>query len=51
MDSYEILHALYRIQGLADPQNGVQSETLDEIYEIASDVMRRTGFNPDPGDR
>lgn len=50
MDSYEILYALYRIQGLSDPAHGVESDKLDEIYEIASDVMRRTGFQPNPGD-
>ena len=52
MGSHDILMAVYRTQGLADPNNPSSSADdlkarMDEIYEMACDVMRRTGFHPD----
>lgn len=49
MGSHDILMAVYRTQGLADPNHSADDlkARMDEIYEMACDVMRRTGFHPD----
>jgi hypothetical protein len=45
----EIVEALYRMQCLADPNHPADSmlERLEEMYDIACDIMRRTGYMPD----
>jgi transcriptional regulator of met regulon len=50
MDSYNILMAVYQIQGASDPNHPNESlkERMEEIFAAASSVMRQTGFNPDP---
>lgn len=48
MDSTAILEAVYEIQGLSDPNDSpeTQLERLQRIYELASTVMRKTGYEP-----
>jgi hypothetical protein len=48
MTSYEILMALYRIQGASDPNQSPETlaERMAEIYAAACDVMDGTGFEP-----
>jgi hypothetical protein len=52
MDSYQILMAVYRIQGASDPNHNDSDikERMREIFDDACEVMRKTGFNPDPED-
>ena len=52
MDSYNILNAVYQIQGLADPNESPKSleERMREIYDLACHVMEQTGFQPDSND-
>lgn len=49
MNTKDILEIVYQIQGAADPAHpaGTRAERLDEIYELACDVMRQTGYRPD----
>lgn len=49
MDVHAILEAVYRIQGLSDSSHPAKSleERMAEIFDLACDIMRRTGFQPD----
>lgn len=49
MDTHAILQIMYEIQGNADPAHPEKSlkERMQEIYDKACEVMRRTGFDPD----
>lgn len=49
MNTDEILEIMYRIQGFSDPNGNTEmmTERMTEIFELASDVMRRTGYHPD----
>ncbi len=51
MDVDKILDAVYEIQGNADPNDSprTRKERLDRIYELACEVMDRTGYDPDAG--
>lgn len=49
MDVTAILEAVHRIQGAADPNHPAESMAarMDEVWEVACEVMRRTGYQPD----
>ena len=44
----EILEVVYQIQGLADGAHpdASRKERLDEIYALACELMRSTGYQP-----
>jgi transcriptional regulator of met regulon len=44
-----LLDVIYRIQGASDPNDSPQTlkERMDEIYELASRVMKESGYEPD----
>jgi transcriptional regulator of met regulon len=49
MSVNEILEIIYEIQGAADPNHPAADlkERMDEIFERASEVMRKTAYDPD----
>jgi transcriptional regulator of met regulon len=49
VDFQTLLDALYQIQGASHPNQPAASakERLDEIFEIASRMMRQSGYQPD----
>ncbi len=49
VDFESLLSALYEIQGAADPNHPASSlkERMDEVFEIASDLLARSGWHPD----
>ena len=48
MDSNEILELVYEIQGRSDPAHSADSlaERMQTIYDVACDIMQRTGYDP-----
>lgn len=48
MDTNQILAYVYEIQGNSDPNDSpaTRKERLARIYEIACEIMDRTGYQP-----
>jgi hypothetical protein len=51
MDMQQILDMIYVIQGIADPNQPQDlasfKQRMQEIWEMACEIMDRTGYQPD----